>query len=77
MPRGESIPRPRVGAGARGGLHGGLRPAWCDKHVLMRCQGFFQGQSGGMKAFARTISAALGGAYHLWRDGGLAGSYQR
>ena len=43
------------GAGARGGGHGGLRPAWCDAEqpLLMRCQGFFQGQNGGMKALTR------------------------
>ena len=47
-----------AGARARGGGHGGLRPAWCDDAVSR----FFQGRHGGMKAFARAISAALGAA---------------
>ena len=66
-----------LGAGAWGGGHGGLLNAWCDddQHLLMRCQGFFRGRHGGMKAFKHAISAARGGAYHLCRGAHVAGSY--
>ena len=65
-----------VGAGAVGGCHVGLLNAWCDddQHLLMRCQGFFQGVD--FEVILRESGARRGERIAGGRGGGKAGEWR-
>ena len=64
----------RVGAGARGGGHGGLLHAWCDddQPLLMRCQGFFRGEV--WRSFRAPERGQEGGVMPVLEGGGKTGA---